>query len=72
MQRLGCAACPLDKAQLNSPKMPPVGTDRPSIYILGEAPGENEDLEGMPFVGKSGKLLRSQFSPSYLDRKSVV
>ena len=69
MQRLGCAACPLDKAQLNSPKMSPVGTDRPSIYILGEAPGENEDLEGMPFVGKSGKLLRSQFSHSYLKRE---
>ena len=25
--------------------------------LIGEAPGENEDLSGMPFVGRSGKLL---------------
>lgn len=69
MQRAGCSACPLDKAKLTSPKMQPVGSAHPLIYILGEAPGENEDLEGEPFVGKSGKLLRSQFSPSYLKRE---
>lgn len=68
MQRIGCDACPLNKAQLHSPKMQPIGSTRPLIYILGEAPGEEEDMKGEPFVGKSGKLLRSQFSPSYLKR----
>lgn len=68
MQRMGCAACPLDKAKLHSPKMKPVGASSPLIYILGEAPGENEDLEGEPFVGKSGKLLKSQFPESWLRR----
>jgi len=28
------------------------------IMLIGEAPGEEEDKEGIPFVGKSGKLLR--------------
>lgn len=66
MREMGCKACPLDKAQLNSPKMPPSGSDRPEIYILGEAPGEEEDYQGAPFVGKSGKLLRSQFGRDVL------
>lgn len=70
MQRLGCSACPLDKARLASPKMQPVGAAHPLIYILGEAPGEQEDREGEPFVGKSGKLLRQQF-PEYLLRRDI-
>ena len=28
-----------------------------SILIIGEAPGKNEDKQGRPFVGRSGKLL---------------
>lgn len=31
----------------------------PKVVIIGEAPGANEILEGRPFVGKAGKLLRS-------------
>lgn len=31
--------------------------DRPRICFVGEAPGENEDLRGEPFVGKAGQLL---------------
>lgn len=66
MRQMGCKACPLDKAKLTSPKMPPVGSDQPDLYILGEAPGENEDLEGAPFVGKSGKLIRAQFRSDFM------
>ncbi|HEY9647160.1 MAG TPA: uracil-DNA glycosylase [Chroococcidiopsis sp.] len=33
------------------------GSLQASIMIVGEGPGENEDLTGMPFVGKSGQLL---------------
>ena len=32
-------------------------TQNPDYFIIGEAPGEEEDLSGKPFVGKSGKLL---------------
>ena len=38
------------------------GLIRPNSFVaIGEAPGENEDNEGVPFVGRSGQLLRSSF-----------
>jgi len=33
-------------------------TDGPKIVFVGEAPGANEDIQGKPFVGKSGQILR--------------
>lgn len=53
-----CKVCPLNRAPVRSPKMKPTGSDKPLIYILGEAPGADEDREGRQFVGKSGRLLR--------------
>ena len=35
------------------------GSLNPKIYILGEAPGRTEDEMGRPFVGRSGRFLRS-------------
>lgn len=53
----GCNACPLNKAEINSPKMNP--TVKPSpILVIGEAPDAQEDDQGAPFVGPSGKLIR--------------
>ncbi len=40
-----------------TPLMPMVGTTPCDILIVGEAPGREEDWEGRPFVGKSGRLL---------------
>ena len=34
-----------------------IGSSEAKIMFIGEGPGENEDLQGEPFVGKSGKLL---------------
>lgn len=34
------------------------GTHHPDLLVVGEAPGEQEDREGKPFVGKSGQFLR--------------
>ena len=58
LHQLECNACPLNKVSVHSPKMLPTGTDRPLIYILGEAPGKTEDELGKQFVGESGQLLR--------------
>lgn len=55
----GCPACSLNLEPLQHPKMEPTGAARPIIYILGEAPGKDEDERGEQFIGKSGKLLRS-------------
>jgi DNA polymerase-1 len=34
------------------------GSEEPGLLVIGEAPGEDEDRQGQPFVGKSGALLR--------------
>src|SRR5260221_11505418 len=39
--------------------------------LVGEAPGRDEDIEGLPFVGRSGKLLDRMLTAIGLDRTSV-
>ena len=39
--------------------------------LIGEAPGANEDQEGLPFVGRAGQLLDKMLSAINLDRKKV-
>jgi uracil-DNA glycosylase family 4 len=46
--------------------MEPHGTRRPVVYILGEAPGADEDRLGRPFVGKAGKVLRLRIPDDWL------
>lgn len=52
-----CGACGLYKKCL-SPKMPPTGSGKRKILIVGEAPGEEEDRKNKQFIGKSGRFLR--------------
>src|SRR6266853_4181727 len=70
LQRIGCAACTLNKAKVHTPKMPPTLADDTLIYFLGEAPGPEEDKLGEPFVGKSGKFLRACIPSNLIDRCS--
>lgn len=61
IHRLECKVCPLNKIDTNSnPHMEPTGASDPLIYVLGEAPGKDEDYEGKQFVGESGQLLRAR------------
>jgi len=41
------------------------------IVFIGEAPGEAEDIEGLPFIGKSGKLLNKMLGEVGLQRTDV-
>jgi DNA polymerase len=41
------------------------------IVLIGEAPGEKEDIEGKPFVGASGKLLNTMFEAAGMVRSDV-
>ena len=70
LHKLRCSACPLDSLEksLNNPKMKATGSDEPLIYILGEAPGRQEDEDGEQFVGDSGQLLRGNIPKKYLNR----
>jgi uracil-DNA glycosylase family 4 len=47
------------------------GNPQAKIMIVGEAPGRDEDIEGLPFVGRSGKLLDRMLHAIGLDRTSV-
>jgi uracil-DNA glycosylase family 4 len=44
------------------------GDPHPRIVFIGEAPGEEEDRTGVPFVGKSGKCLDEELRPLHIDR----
>lgn len=53
----GCRACPLGKQRTHAvPWSGPVN-GHADMILVGEAPGANEDHQGVPFVGQSGKLL---------------
>ena len=47
------------------------GNPKSKIMLVGEAPGANEDEEGLPFVGRAGALLDKMLSAIDLDRKKV-
>ena len=61
-----CTACPLCRSRKNT--VFGVGHLRARWMIVGEAPGEQEDLRGEPFVGKSGQLLDSMLRALQLTR----
>ena len=47
------------------------GNPQARIMFVGEAPGRDEDIEGLPFVGRSGKLLDRMIAAIGLDRSSA-
>jgi uracil-DNA glycosylase len=47
------------------------GNPRSRVMLVGEAPGRDEDIEGLPFVGRSGKLLDRMLAAIGLDRTQV-
>jgi DNA polymerase len=47
------------------------GNPSAKVMFVGEAPGRDEDIEGLPFVGRSGKLLDRMLAAIGLDRSSV-
>ena len=49
-----------------------VGNPEADILFVGEGPGENEDLQGEPFVGKAGQLLDKYLQVIGLDRKKNI
>ncbi len=47
------------------------GNPKSKIMIIGEGPGANEDLEGLPFVGRAGQLLDKMLHAINLNRNNV-
>ena len=66
-QALKCTACPLFKSA--SQTVFGEGPIDSSIVFVGEQPGDQEDLQGRPFVGPAGQLLDRALQKSGIDRK---
>ena len=64
---LNCHKCELSSRRTNV--VFGVGNREADILFVGEGPGEQEDLQGEPFVGAAGKLLDDMLSIIDLDRK---
>jgi len=47
------------------------GNPQARVMFVGEAPGRDEDIQGLPFVGRSGRLLDRMIAAIGLDRRSV-
>lgn len=65
-----CEKCELCKTRHNV--VVGVGSHKAKIMFIGEGPGENEDLQGEPFVGRGGQLLDKMLAAVDLDRKSNI
>ncbi len=65
---LSCQACPLARTRTNV--VFGVGPIPSKIVFVGEGPGQNEDLQGEPFVGLAGQLLDDMLSIIDLSRKN--
>ena len=66
-EAMKCTKCELCKGRTNVVFSD--GIESAKIMIIGEGPGENEDLQGLPFVGRAGKLLDKIFESVGLNRK---
>lgn len=65
-----CTACELCHGRTNL--VFGVGKKDADIMLIGEGPGENEDLQGQPFVGRSGQLLDKFLASVDLSRNKNV
>ena len=64
-----CTRCKLHKGRTNL--VFGVGNPRARLMFVGEAPGEDEDKKGEPFVGKAGQLLTKMIEAMGLEREDV-
>ncbi len=64
-----CRACALGKSRIQA--VPGVGSHDARVMFVGEGPGFDEDHQGEPFVGRSGKLLDKIMESIGLSRRTV-
>ena len=64
-----CTGCELCKTRTNT--VFGVGNPNATLMFVGEAPGEKEDLSGIPFVGAAGKLFDKYLTAVGISREEV-
>jgi len=65
----GCRACPLWKDATQT--VFGEGPAKAAVVLVGEQPGDREDLEGRPFVGPAGRVLDDALADAGIERKQV-
>ncbi len=65
----GCRACPLWERATQT--VFGEGPARAEVVLVGEQPGNEEDLDGHPFVGPAGRLLDRALEAAGIDRRAV-
>jgi uracil-DNA glycosylase len=65
----GCRACPLWKDATQT--IFGEGPAKAAVMLVGEQPGDREDIEGRPFVGPAGRVLDDALAEAGLDRGEV-
>src|SRR5205807_2113086 len=65
----GCTRCRLHETRTNT--VFGEGDADAKIFFIGEGPGENEDMQGRPFVGRAGDLLNKMILGMGLKREQV-
>jgi uracil-DNA glycosylase len=65
----GCTACPLYKTGTQT--VFGEGSSKAEVVFVGEQPGDQEDLQGKPFVGPAGKLFDKALEDAGIDRSQV-
>jgi uracil-DNA glycosylase len=65
----GCRGCPLWKDATQT--VFGAGLKRATLMLVGEQPGDREDIEGEPFVGPAGGVLARALEAAEIDRKDV-
>jgi DNA polymerase len=64
-----CPKCRLAQTRINA--VPGAGDPNARILFVGEAPGENEDKTGKPFIGQAGKVLTRLLDSAGIAREDV-
>jgi len=65
----GCRAC--DLAEKGTQTVFGEGSERAEIMLVGEQPGDQEDIQGRPFVGPAGRILDQGLEEAGIDRSQV-
>lgn len=66
---ISCTRCVLSETRTKA--VPGDGSPNAAVLFIGEGPGQNEDEQGLPFVGRAGKLLDSLLDEVPLKREDV-
>jgi uracil-DNA glycosylase len=64
-----CRRCPLYRDATQA--VPGEGPSRARLMLVGEQPGDKEDIAGKPFVGPAGRLLDAALADAGIDRKQT-